>query len=155
LRVDVSEYLSVPGVRDRLGLLADAVVPARDGRPSATEVDVHTRHIDVGLGARPDLLPALDGVLARVQGADDLGSRLAEVDEHELEPVVELLLACYFMAPQARRSIDYPGQKPVPIAEGEAEYYLEEADLDIVVRRGSIWRSTPDDPTGPTDTEGL
>jgi hypothetical protein len=127
-------------VRSQIAMLADHVVPAAAGRPSASEIGVHTQYIDIALAARPDLTTPLATVLARLP--DDL----SEVVEETLHEVVELIIACYFMSPIARRSIGYRGQSPIPIAGGEAEYYLEEDDvLAPVLSLGRRWRATPDD----------
>ena len=50
--------------RERLGALADVLVPAAAGMPSATEAGVHREGLDRVLAARPDLEPVLVRVLA-------------------------------------------------------------------------------------------
>lgn len=130
------EFLT-DAVREQIGRLSDEIIPPHSGKPSASEVGVHTQHIDAALRSRPDLIEPLTVALKAL----DAGIDLSEIDEGALTSVIELIVVCYFMAPAARRSIEYPGQLPVPIAEGEAEYYLEEGDiLQPVIARGSRWR---------------
>ncbi|WP_166880583.1 gluconate 2-dehydrogenase subunit 3 family protein [Salinibacterium sp. ZJ450] len=139
----VEEFLT-DGVRARIADLADRIVPADGQKPSASEVGVHTTYIDRALRVRPDRIGMLTTVLAHMERAES-ADVLENVEAEVLEPVVELIIACYFMSRVARRSIGYRGQVAVPIAEGESEYYLEEGDiLAPVLARGPIWRDTPD-----------
>lgn len=134
--------------RSRIAVLADVIVPAEPGRPSATEARVHTSGMDAALSARPDLIAPLDNMLDHV---DEHGTdSLSFADQDDLAKVVELILVCYFMSPMARRPIDYPGQRVVPIAEGETEYYLDDGALiEPVVSRGRLWRSDGSDNQEP------
>jgi hypothetical protein len=146
-RVAATSFLTNE-TRTRIAVLADLIVPAEAGRPSATEARVHTSGMDSALSARPDLIEPLTAVLDHVDehGADSLSS--ADVDA--LTKVIELMLVCYFMSPKARHPIAYPGQRAMPIAEGETEYYLDEgALLEPVIRRGSLWRSDGSDHQEP------
>lgn len=138
----IDEFLT-DEVRTKIADLADLVIPGSADKPSASEASVHSRYIDRALNARPDLVGKLTTVLSLASAGE-----LDHIPEATLEPVVELLIVCYFMSPKARRSINYAGQSPTPIAEGEAEYYLEEDDLlGKMMQRGPLWRATPDDPT--------
>ncbi|MUM06681.1 hypothetical protein B5P44_18100 [Mycobacterium sp. CBMA 213] len=135
--------------RARIAVLADLIIPSDAGRPSATEVRVHSHSIDIALNARPDLEEPLTRILDHI--SEHGTEALPSADECLLTQVIELMIACYFMAPAARMPIDYPGQRPLPIAEGEAEYYLDEgALLEPVVARGDIWRSDGSDHTQPS-----
>jgi hypothetical protein len=139
-RVD-AEFLSEK-TRASIGRIADIIVPPVGGKPSPSSLEVHTRYIDVALMARPDLIEPLSEVVRQFD--QDPSASLDKVEEDTLAAVVELIIACYFMSPAARRSIEYPGQGPMPIAEGESEYYLEEDDvLGPVIARGSVWREVP------------
>jgi hypothetical protein len=139
-----AEFLT-DGRREEIKDLADLIVPGAGGLPSASDARVHQDPIGHALRARPDFIEPLTAVLDHLRTHP--GQGLGEVDDEILEPVIELVVACYFMSPLARRSIGYNGQRAAPIAEGESEYYLEEDDvLAPVSARGSIWRSTPGDP---------
>ena len=68
--------------RERLGALADVLVPAAAGMPSATEAGVHREGLDRVLAARPDLEPVLVRVLAAADGEPgDILLRLQASDE--------------------------------------------------------------------------
>jgi hypothetical protein len=131
-------------VRDQIAVLADLIIPSAPGMPSASEIGVHSRYIDIALQARPDRVETLTAVLRHL--ADNETPDLDGIDDSLLEPVIQLVIVCYFMSPMARRSIDYPGQLAIQIAEGESEYYLEEGNiLEPVVSRGPIWRRFEED----------
>lgn len=128
--------------RVAIGQLADLLIPAASGMPSATEVDVPGQWIDRALTARPELgellRPAIDAVKAT-----DAGSALAALKQNDaetLETFFGAVTACYYMHPGVRKRLGYAGQNPVPIAEGEAEYYLEGDLLGPVTARGPIYR---------------
>ena len=64
--------------RERLGALADVLIPAAEGMPSASEAGVHRAGLDRVLAARPDLEPVLARVLAAppaIQARHCAGSR--------------------------------------------------------------------------------
>ncbi|WP_368680750.1 hypothetical protein R1X32_11470 (plasmid) [Rhodococcus opacus] len=129
--------------RTALGELADLLIPATATMPSATDVDVHTKWIDRAISARPELQklirPAIDAVKSGT--ADEALASLKAADEEALEVFLGTVSACYYMHPGVRKRIGYTGQNPVPIADGEAEYYLEGGLLDPVIERGPIYRN--------------
>jgi hypothetical protein len=134
-----------PEQRAVLTALADALLPAADGMPAASEVDVPGKWMDRALRARPDLEPELLRVLDGGSEPDP-GARLAQLrgdDPAALETLVLLVTGAYYMHPKVRKLIGYPGQKAAPEYPDEAEYYLRDGLLDPVVARGSIYRPTP------------
>jgi choline dehydrogenase-like flavoprotein len=104
----------------RLARLADALIPARDGLPSASEADPNGKWIERALAARPDLAPAFE----RALGALDV-RRLREDDAEAFAALAELVSGAYYMNVKVRKRIGYPGQKSNPPFPDEAEYYLE------------------------------
>lgn len=134
-----------PEQRTALVALADVLLPAADGMPAASDVNVQGKWIDRALGARPDLEPELLRVL---DGAGELGpkavlDRLRSQDPGAYEALVLLVTGAYYMHPKVRKLIGYPGQKPSPEYPDEAEYYLRDGLLEPVLARGSIYRPTP------------
>ena len=128
--------------RELIGELADVIVPAGAGFPSASEAAVHTKWIDRGVKARPDLYEPLMG-LARLcahEPAAEVIDRLVQEDPEFIEPVIELVLACYYMAPKVRKLLGYRGQTATPILPGETDYYLRDDVLAPVAGRPTLWR---------------
>ena len=131
-----------------LAALADALLPAADGMPAASEVDVPGKWMDRALRARPDLEPELLRVLDGGSEPDP-ETRLAQLrgdDPAALETLVLLVTGAYYMHPKVRKLIGYPGQKATPEYPDEAEYYLSDGLLDPVLARGPIYRPTPVSP---------
>lgn len=137
--VDIAAFLT-DETRSQIAQLADIIIPAEPGRPSASEVGVHSRFIDTALSSRTDLIEPLTRVLAAA--AANGGAISASIDDGDLSSVIQTFVVCYFMSSSARLAIDYPGQRAMEIAEGETEYYLDDgAVLTDVIERGPIWRS--------------
>jgi choline dehydrogenase-like flavoprotein len=118
--------LDVAG-RDIFTRLADALIPAANGMPSAGELDLGGRWLDRALAARPDLESPLTRVLAAAEGpeADAEVRRLHEEDSEGFSALATLAAGAYTMHAKVRKRLGYPGQKANPPLPDEAEYYLE------------------------------
>jgi len=127
-----------------LAAVADHLIPAAHGMPSAAEVvtDARVRFV---LRTRPDLYEPLVAALRHELG-DDPAERLAELAMHEPEAEAALqtvIVAAYYTDARVRSLIGYPGQVAKPVNALDYPAYLAEGLLDGVVERGPIWR----DPT--------
>ena len=127
--------------RERLGALADVLVPAAAGMPSATEVSVPREGLDRVLAARPDLEPVLARVLAVAGEPRQVLRRLQETDEEGFSALTLAVTGAYYTDPEVRRLIGYPGQQYRPDLVTLASDW-DEAALARVVARGAIYRST-------------
>jgi hypothetical protein len=131
-----------PDQRTRFASLADVLVPAAEGMPSASQAEVPTRWIDEALGYRPDLEPML---LKALQAAGNLpGDEAVELLNREHIPAFEALgtltAGAYFLNPEVRQLIGYPGQVATPAREDLDTY----ADLlGNVLDRGQIYHDAP------------
>jgi hypothetical protein len=127
--------------RERLGALADVLIPAAAGMPSATAAGVHREGLDRVLAARPDLEPALARALAASHGepADAL-RRLERDDEAAFAALTLAVTGAYYTDPAVRRLIGYPGQEYRPeLVTAEPDW--DEGALARVVARGAVYRS--------------
>jgi hypothetical protein len=124
--------------------LADVLIPAADGMPSASQADVAGRWLDAILDARPDLTEGLSDVLAKARHRDPIGvmTDLRANDPAAFEVLAEIVPATYFMNPAVRQAIGYDGQGPQPI--DPRPDYMEDGLLESVIRRGPVYRSTPE-----------
>lgn len=131
--------------RATLAALADVLVPATLGMPSASDVDVPGKWADRVLAVRPDLGPAVLRVLHAAKGADprEVLRRLSEEDPDGLAALGTLVTGAYYLHPRVRGLLGYPGQPSAPVQEGESDHYLRNGILDPVRARGSIYRPTP------------
>jgi hypothetical protein len=131
--------------RERLGELADALIPASEGMPSATEAGAAGEWLDAVLAARPDLAVPLGGVTAAAAGLDAAAAiaALPTRDPGGWAAFTTAVPAAYFMNPDVRDRLGYPGQRAVPIDPDEPPDYLEDGLLDSVRARPPVYRPTP------------
>jgi hypothetical protein len=127
--------------RAQLRDLADELIPAGSGMPSASEAGVADRYLDELLEARPDLAAPLETALEQVSGLAP-GAAIARLRDTHPEGwgvLTAIVPGAYFLNPEIRAAIGYPGLEARPIGE-DADY----ADLlDSVVARGPVFRPTP------------
>lgn len=129
--------------RRLLASLADVLIPASDGMPSASQAGVAGTWLDHVLNARPDLTPGLAELLAKARGCEArevIGAWRAN-DPAAFGILTEIVPAAYFMNPQVRETIGYAGQSPRTI--DPHPDYLDDGLLESVISRGPIYRPTP------------
>lgn len=128
--------------------LADRLIPAAHGMPSAAEI-VDEARIRFVLTARPDLIDPLREAL-RPELGGDAAARLKALEGDEDDNLAALLLVLvggYYTDPGVRELIGYPGQLAKQIYSWKYPDFMEEGLLDPVLARGPIWR---DPATGRT-----
>jgi hypothetical protein len=135
-----------PSERELLAGLADVLIPASEGMPSASEAGVAHEGIDVVLAARPDLLDALHQLLRQAAGQASATTVAFVASLQAADPMLfgllgEIVAGAYFMNPQVRAAVHYHGQTPQPIP--PEPDYLADGLLDSVIGRGPIYRPTP------------
>jgi hypothetical protein len=143
----VTGELEVAG-RATFGALADVLLPAVDGLPAPTAIDVQGRWLDRALAARPDLTAPLEAILVAAGGLDAAAeARRLRAEQPEAFAVLALLVTgAYYLSPTVRRRIGYPGQKADPAPDDEADYWLRDGILEPVAARGPRWRRPADAP---------
>jgi hypothetical protein len=124
-----------------LAAVADHLIPAAHGMPSAAEVltDDRLRFVQT---ARPDLAEPIRTAL-RAGLADDPAERVAALaaDEPAALGALQLaIVAVYYTDKRVRDLIGYPGQEAITIRSWELPAYLEEGLIDAVIARGPTWR---------------
>jgi hypothetical protein len=140
--VTLDERVSLTGAeRATLAAVADTLIPAAHGMPSAADVltDERLRFV---LTARPDLIGPIR-VALRPDLGDDPQARLDELgrdDPAALGAVQLAIVAGYYTDTQVRELIGYPGQVALSVRSWELPAYLEEGLIDAVLARGPMWR---------------
>jgi len=127
--------------RATLGAIADTLIPAAHGMPSAAEVLTDDR-LRFVLRARPDLVEPLRAALRPALG-DDVAARLDALgrDEPDVLGAMQLVIvAGYYTDTGVRERIGYPGQMALEIRSWEYPAFLEEGLIDAVLARGPVWR---------------
>jgi hypothetical protein len=127
--------------RTTLAALADVLIPAGEGFPSASEAGVAGDGLDKVLSFRPDLGPGLERVLATAgnRPAAEVVAELKRSDPAGFGVLAELVPGAYFLNAQVRARLGYDGQTPRPI-DPAPDY---EDLLQSVKERGAIYRPTP------------
>jgi hypothetical protein len=123
--------------------LADVLIPAGDGMPSASAATVAEEGLDQVLAAVPGLRASLADVLARAQGREpaEVIASLARTDPAAYGVLTEVVTAAYFMNLDVRKAVGYTGQGPSPL--DPRVDYMEDGQLESVIKRGRIYRPTP------------
>lgn len=134
-----------PEERERLGRIADVLIPGGAGLPSASAADAVAEPLDRVLAADPLLSRVLTDVVRRPGAPDAVLEDLRRSDEDAYERLVFAVSGAYFMVPQVRRALGYPGIAPrrSPAADDESDFYLEDGVLQPVIDRGPIYRHVP------------
>src|SRR5262245_8946420 len=123
--------------------LADELIPAGDGSPSASQAGVAGKWLDYVLTARPDLAAGLRDVLEKTRGRDAAAAIavLRTDDPAAFGILAEIVPSAYFMDPDVRRANGYDGQGPRTI--DPHPDYLDDGLLQSVISRGPSYRPTP------------
>lgn len=131
--------------RATFAALADVLIPEAEGMPSASQAGVHLETLDRILALRPDLVePFLRGIRAAAgQGAQAAANTLNQQDPAALTAIGLAASAGYYMQPQVRQLIGYPGQESRPGNPDETPEYVANGMLQQVIDRGPIFRPTP------------
>ena len=132
-----------PAERAVLAGLADVLIPAGDGMPSASAAAVAGQGLDQVLAAVPSLGASLADVLARAKGREpaEIVADLARTDPTAYGILTEVVTAAYFMNPDVRKAVGYSGQGPAPL--DPRVDYMEDGLLESVLKRGPRHRPMP------------
>jgi hypothetical protein len=131
--------------RSRLAALADALIPAGNGMPSASEAGVAGEWLDAIIAAEPGFGPALASVLAAADVSDPAGElrRIETTDPAGWATLTTVVAGAYFLNPAIAEQVGYPGRRAIPVDADPNPDWLEDGLLDSVKSRGPIYRPTP------------
>jgi choline dehydrogenase-like flavoprotein len=136
LRLDGPDHLSGPD-RGILAELADLMIPARAGMPSASEVGVHAQLLDRVFSVRPDLLlPVRRAVRWRRDLHDESVVDLATVldwgrhDTAAFTALRQVVAGGYYMSSDVRALLEYPDDVSQPVPPFSYPAYIDEGLLD-------------------------
>jgi len=129
--------------RKILAALADVLIPAGGGFPSASEAGAAGEGLDLVLAARPDMAEPLSRILeaARGRSAAAVVAELRASSPEAFGVLTEVVPGAYFMNAAVRKALGYAGQDARPLdPERDA---VDRSLLEPVLRRGPIYRPTP------------
>lgn len=134
--------------RRTLAGLADVLIPAGAGMPSASEAGVEGEWLDAVLAARDDLAEPLARILSAAAGTDPVAEveRLQESDPVAFGVLATVVPGAYYMNPRIRELVGYPGQQAVAIDPDDGLDPEAQALIASVRARGTIFRPTPGPP---------
>lgn len=134
-----------PEAREQFAALADFLMPAHGRMPAASAVDVAGDLLDEVLGFRPDIAEAFHRGLGAIAGRSpaDAANRLFKSDEEAFNALSLVVSAAYYMAPEVRSALGYPGQESVAYDPHAVPEYLTNGLLERVLLRGTIYKPTP------------
>jgi hypothetical protein len=129
--------------RQLFAALADLLIPAGNGFPSASEAGVANEGLDQLLTVRPDLLDSLQSLLLRAKdrSSAEFLRELQTNDPVAFGVLAESVPGAYFLNSDVRAKLKYDGQSARPI--DQREDYLDDGLLQSVIDRGPIYRATP------------
>ncbi len=131
-------------IRGTFAAIADVLIPEAEGMPSATQVGVHEDLLDRILGLRPDLREDFIRGIKSVVGEKPhaAAERLNKEDPAALGTIGLIASAGYYITPQVRELIGYPGQENRPADPDEDPEYVTNGMLQVVIDRGPIYVPT-------------
>ena len=145
----MTTQMTTLGDRERAAFaaIADILIPAAEGMPAASAMDVQGAMLDRILALRPDLAPAFRRGLAAA-AAGKPPQQAAEAlnrDDGEAFAAIGLVASAgYYMTPAVRELIGYPGQENRPADPDRTPEYLANGMLQQVIARGPIFDPTPE-----------
>jgi hypothetical protein len=104
--------------RNVLHDVADVLIPATKTMPALRDADPGGTWLDRACLARADLVPSLARALRVLAGADLPAAvrRLHGDDRATFDVMATFVAGTYYMIPQVRELIGYPGQRRMPAA---------------------------------------
>ena len=129
-----------PDARAAFTAVADHLIPAAHGMPSAADVVGDTR-LRFVLTTRRDLLEPLRAALRPGLG-EDATSRLAALEQEpdHLSALLQTVVFGYYTDRDVRERLHYPGQEARQLYSWKVPDFIEEGLTDQVLAGGPIWR---------------
>jgi len=126
--------------------IADCLIPASGPNPKASDAESYVQYLNLALSARADAFDAVIAAIAKLADVAeaDLWAALKSLwsqDKFTFDALSSIVAGAYFMTPQVKELIGYPGQHRDVAGLEEAADELATGILDPVIERGSIYVS--------------
>ncbi|WP_396912570.1 hypothetical protein [Mycolicibacterium sp.] len=126
--------------------IADTLIPESGPNPKASAAEQFQPYLQLALAARADVFEAVLTAVRRLADVPDTGlhdalRQMWAEDKFTFDPLSSVIAGAYFMTPQVKALIGYPGQHRDPAGLEDAADELETGILDPVIARGPIYVS--------------
>lgn len=156
--MEISKRLSVPHVIKEakldeeqfqtLILIADVLIGETEIDPLPSSLETMRKSLEIAVAARTRNVSAVYRILGTISGYQDHKSldgalrALSKSDPDDFQLISSIVAGAYFMLPEIKVLIGYPGQvRDFPKVD-DAFNDLEDGILDPVIARGSIYVSS-------------
>ncbi|MBC2641994.1 MULTISPECIES: hypothetical protein [unclassified Rhodococcus (in: high G+C Gram-positive bacteria)] len=124
--------------------IADLWFPGSARSPRLTALPGYDALLSRALQADPALSEAFIQVAELAAGVDDLTAEVVADWPEELAEAAFYFLSCtYYMAPEARHAVGYPGQTRTPSSEATPDQMLDDDLIAPVLALGPTYVPTP------------
>ncbi|MEV0060459.1 hypothetical protein [Nocardia sp. NPDC050718] len=124
--------------------IADLWFPGSERSPRMTALPGYDVLLDRALRVDPELSGAFLHVAQLAAGVDELSPEIVAGWPAEIVEAAFYFLSCtYYMAPEARRAVGYPGQTRTPSAEATPDQMVDDDLLAPVLALGPTYIPTP------------
>jgi len=130
--------------REAVYVLAETLIPAHPGAPSADQAGLSARFLDEFFALRADMLPAFLTIVDRAGLEDTRGfcDRLRASEPAAFDTLTFVIAGAYLLSPKARAWLGYQGQVGEAQDGSSQPEYAPGGLLDRVRERGPIFRAT-------------
>lgn len=126
--------------------IADALIPEVGPNPKGSAAPDYVSYLGLALAARSEAFSTIMAGIERLSAVADTELRAAlkqmwAEDRPLFDAVSSVVAGAYFMTPEVKKLIGYPGQRRDPAPLEEAADELGDGLLDPVIERGHIYVS--------------
>ncbi|GIU98132.1 MAG: hypothetical protein KatS3mg013_1935 [Actinomycetota bacterium] len=134
--------------RDVLAAIADRLVPPDGPMPAPSSIGIAEALADRVLTVRPDLREDLGRALRAYEARTEQDvvawlQALGLSDPAAWRALTFVVVGGYYLHPEVRRALGYPGQQPEPVPTTDYPEYLRDGLLERVYQRGPRFRPAP------------
>lgn len=131
-------------VRTGLATIFDLLLPGTEKLPSGRSIGAHLEWLDRVLEADPRLVAVVIQAGEAASQSDSCSlDEVAVWVGADLDALIFTLHAAYYMAPEVRAVLGYPGQTRRPISLAKPDEVVSDELLAPVKQRGSVYVPTP------------
>ncbi len=129
--------------------VADCLIPESGPNPKPSDAEQYPAYLQLALAARADVIDTVVAGAVKLADVpdDELWAALKQLwaeDKSTFDPMSSVVAGAYFMTPQVKALIGYPGQHRDPAPLDQAAEELGNGLMDPVLERGSIYVPTSD-----------